>query len=478
METTTDLEARLRGYAREYDREFPATTGVERRIIARIALAPHRTVRSSSPRWAWATAGGLVRELAIVAILVLLAGVLIVGANKLRSLQPRSVTPPVTATPPAVGKPAQPPAYWSALHFVSADVGWMAETKTNAGTSGPGPTFVYKTTDGGRSWQQQLSWDGPGPAQVRFSADGLQGLVVGQGGVPLYTTADGGAHWQRMAIPPQASQVALQYFLDAREGWIIAYLNEVNPGFAGVFHTTDGGQTWTQTARLDVNQEFSHGQLGGSLQGNLMFRDSKTGWMTPVTSSGTGITPVPPFLYVTHDGGKTWGVQEFAVPSTVAMNSSSAGFSTPEFFNAHDGVVLATVLSYPPDAAHAPTFQGSYAYATIDGGDHWSAPQLVVTPGGFVTPQTISMIDAKTWMSFSGPQVERTTDGGLHWEILAGALPANGYPTEVDFQDANHGWIGAIVSTAQPTLAFYQTSDGGAHWTALTAPPQGTATGG
>jgi photosystem II stability/assembly factor-like uncharacterized protein len=472
METRTDLEARLRGYAREFDREFPPTTGVERRIIARIAIAPSRSARASRRPWAWGRAGGLVRELAIVAILLVLAGVLVVGATKLRALQPRTVTPPVTATPPPAGKLTQPSAYWAALHFVSADVGWVAETKTSAGQSTPGPTFIYKTTDGGRTWQQQLTWDGPGPVQVRFSADGSQGLLVGNGGVPLFKTADGGAHWQRMDPPPQANQVALQYFLDVNEGWIISYLNEANPGFAGVFHTSDGGQTWTQTARLDVNQEFSHGQLGGSLQGNLMFRDSSTGWVTPVTTSGTGITPVPPFLYVTHDGGKTWAVQTFVAPLGGALNSTTAGFSPPQFFNDREGVVLATEQSIP-NGPGAPTFEGTYAYTTTDGGDHWSAPQQVVIPGGFVSTQAFSMIDAKTWLTFDASKVERTTDGGLHWEILDGGLPADAYAFEVDFQDVNHGWAAAIIGTAHPTLAIYQTSDGGAHWTALTAPALG-----
>jgi photosystem II stability/assembly factor-like uncharacterized protein len=474
METRADLEERLRGYAREYDREFPPTNGVERRVIARISLAPGRPSRTSSWRWPSGVAGGFVRELAIVAMLVLLAGVLVVGAIKLRSLPTRTVTPRVTATP-QVAKPALPPAYWTALHFVSADMGWIAETKSNQ--TGAGPTFIYKTADGGRTWQQQLTWDGPGPTQVRFSADGSHGLVVGNGGVPLFRTTDGGAHWQRMAPPPQATQVALQYFLNADEGWIISYLNEAAPGFAGVFHTTDGGQTWTQTARLDVNQDFSHGQLGGSLQGNLVFSDASTGWMVPGTVSGTGITPVPPFLYVTHDSGKTWAVQTFAVPFGVASNSSTASFSPPQFFNDGGGVVLESVLSYPADTAHAPTIQGTYAYTTTDGGDHWSAPQQVVVPGGSFSFPAFSMIDARTWLTF-GPTVERTTDGGQHWEILAGALPANTYATEVDFQDVNHGWAGAISSTTPPTLAIYQTRDGGAHWTALTAPPLGTTTGG
>ena len=467
METRAELEERLSAYAREYDREFPATAGVERRIIARIALAPSPSARAPRRPWVWGgVAGGLTRELAILAILVLLAGVLVVGATKLRSLQPQSVTPPVTAKPP-LGNPPD----WTGLHFVSANVGWIAETKTNSGTTGPGPTFVYKTTDGGRTWQQQLTWDGPGPAQVRFSADGAQGLVVGQGGVPLFTTADGGAHWQRMALPPQATQVALQYFLDAREGWIISYLNEATPGIAGVFHTSDGGQTWTQTARLDVNQDFSHGQAGGSLQGNLVFSDSSTGWLTPFASTSTGITPVQPFMYVTHDGGQTWAVQTFAPPAGVVLNSSTAIFRPPVFFNDLDGVELVLQQSVPVGGA-APTLGGTYAYTTTDGGDHWSAPQAVVVPAGNFAPD-FAMIDTRTWLIFGGAKVERTTDGGRHWEVLGGALPANSFALQVDFQDVNHGWVAFIVFAAQPRLAIYQTTDGGAHWTPVNQPALG-----
>jgi photosystem II stability/assembly factor-like uncharacterized protein len=470
METRTDIEARLRGYASEYDREFPSTTGVERRIVARIALAPSRSPRPSSQRWAWPWAGGLLRELAIVAILLLLAGVLVVGASRLRSLPTRTVTPRISATPPS-GKGAPPLADWTGLRFVSSNVGWVAETKTNSATQGPGPTFVYKTTDGGRTWHQQLTWDGPGPAQVRFSTDGTQGLVVGQGGVPLFTTADGGAHWQRMALPPQATQVVLQYFLDAREGWIVSYLNEATPGIAGVFHTTDGGQTWTQTARLDVNQVFSHGQVGGSLQGYLVFSDSSTGWFTPFTSSGTGIVPVEPFLYLTHDGGKTWAVQAFASPAGVALNSSTAIFRPPVFFNDRDGVELMVRQSVPV-AGGAPTLGETYAYTTTDGGNHWSAPLAVAVPAG-TSPPTFAMIDTRIWLIFGGPKVERTTDGGRHWEILRGSLPANSFALQLDFQDVNHGWVAFIVFGAQPFLAFYQTTDGGTHWTAVNQPALG-----
>src|SRR5229473_1252541 len=173
MASRADVEARLRGYAKEYDREFPSTTRIEGRIMARIAITPRELRRAPSMRPKWTVAGVLVRQLAIVCVLLIFAGLLVVSVTRLRAVQQQNVP----GGGPSGGVPGKADRYFSALHFVSANEGWIAESKASAA----GPTVLYRTTDGGRSWQSQLSWDGPGPAQVRFSADGSKGLVVGQG---------------------------------------------------------------------------------------------------------------------------------------------------------------------------------------------------------------------------------------------------------------------------------------------------------
>jgi photosystem II stability/assembly factor-like uncharacterized protein len=468
MPSTTELEARIRVYALRFDREFPPTAGVERRIMARIAITPRQSRQPRTLRPEWTRAGGFVRELAMVSVLVLLVGLLVVGAARLRGLEPRPSSP-------SIGVIAKSTVNFSALDFVSADVGWIAETK--AGPGG-GPTVLFRTADGGRTWQRRLTWDGPGPVQVRFSADGAEGLVVGQGGVPLFRTTDGGATWQRMALPPQAYQIAQVYFLDAREGWLISYLNEATPGFAGVFHTTDGAQHWTQTARLDVNQLFNYGRTGGGLQGSLVFRDSSTGWMLTGGVSGTNVPIVPPFMYITHDGGMTWAVQTLATQVGVEMNSGNTGISLPEFFNSREGALLATVFTFPPPGTNQPiTFQGTYVYTTSDGGDHWSGPQAIALPGAVTGYQGISMLDARTWVITTGSGLARTTDAGAHWQVLSGGLPADGRVTAIDFQNANSGWAAEVVggkpATLTATLALYATTDGGAHWTKLSVPDIG-----
>ncbi len=458
MASRADVETRLRGYAQEYDREFPSTTRVEGRIMARISITPRdlRAARVMRPRWSFA--GVLVRQLAMVCVLLIAVGVLVLGVSKLRAVQRHNV--------PSVGVPGKLDVYFSAMHFVSADEGWIAESRSSQSLAGP--TVLFRTIDGGRTWQRQLTWDGPGPEQVRFSADGKEGIVVGIGGVPIYRTADGGASWDRMSPPPEASQVALLYFLDAREGWIIAYLNESTPGFAGVFHTKDGGQTWTRTARIDVNQVFSYGP-GGSLQGSLMFRDSSTGWFKGTTYSGTNIPVVAPHLFITHDGGRTWAVQNLPTTPEAALDSSNASISLPQFFNQLQGVLLVTKFSVGSGSQAVPALQGIYVYTTADGGDHWLGPQPLALPGPATYLRALTAVDASHWFVVSDTGIARTTDAGKHWATISG-WPSDEHVSTLQFENTEIGWAEVIVAGTHPTLAIYRTTDGGAHWTRFGVP--------
>ena len=457
MASRADVETRLRGYAEEYDREFPSTARLEGRIMARTSITPRDLRAARVARSRRSLAGVLVRQLAMVCVLLVAVGVLVLGVSKLRAVQRHDV--------PSVGAPGKLDVYFSAMHFVSADEGWIAETRSSQSLAGP--TVLFRTIDGGRTWQRQLTWDGPGPEQVRFSADGKQGIVVGIGGVPIYRTADGGASWERMSPPPEASQVALLYFLDAREGWIIAYLNESTPGFAGVFHTKDGGQTWTRTARIDVNQVFSYG-VGGSLQGSLMFRDSSTGWFKGTTYSGTNIPVVAPHLFITHDGGRTWAVQNLPTGAE-ALDSSNASISLPQFFNQLQGVLLVTKFSVGSTSQSAPAVQGTYVYTTADGGDHWSGPQPLALPGATLYLRALTAVDAGHWFVLSDSGLARTTDAGKHWTTIGG-WPPNEHASNFEFENAEIGWAEVVDAGAHPTLAIYRTTDGGTHWTRFGVP--------
>ncbi len=462
MPTTTEIEARLRGYARQYDQQFPSTARAESRTMARIAITPRPLARVTAPQRKWGLAGVLVRSLAIACLVLIAIGALAMGVTRLRAAQRQYV--------PSIGAPGKLDVYFTGMDFISADEGWIAETRSSLSLGGP--TILFRTTDAGRTWQSQLTWEGPGPAQVRFGPDGVQGVVVGRGGVPLFTTGDGGAHWRRQQVPSQLRSADLIYFLDAREGWIIGYLNEATAGVAAVFHTTDGGQHWTQTARLDVGQVFSYGQRGGSLQGSLIFHDASTGWLTPTTMSGTGIPVVEPHLYMTRDGGRSWSVQLFASPAGAGLNSTNASMSLPQFFSQQQGILVVTQFTSPPvvPGQPGPTLQATYVYSTTDGGATWTNPRRLVLPGGFDSFGALTAIDANNWILTSNGRMSRTTDSGGHWSLVAGWPAANERVVAVVFQNASTGWAEVVVAAAHRTVAMYRTIDGGSHWSRVTAP--------
>src|SRR5260370_21681798 len=175
MPTTTEIEARLRGYAQQYAQEFPSTARAEGRTMARIAITPRPLGRVTEPRRKWALADVLVRSLAIACLVLIAVGALAVGVSKLRTAQRLNV--------PSINAPGKLDVYPTGMDFISADQGWIAGTRSSLSLAGP--TVLFRTTDGGHTWQTQLTWDGPGPGQIRFSPDGCHGLGVCRGGCPL-----------------------------------------------------------------------------------------------------------------------------------------------------------------------------------------------------------------------------------------------------------------------------------------------------
>jgi len=77
MASKSEVEARVRGYAHEYDRDFPSTTRVEGRIMARIAITPRPLEPIPTTPRKWSLAGSLVRDVAIACVVLLLVGLLV-----------------------------------------------------------------------------------------------------------------------------------------------------------------------------------------------------------------------------------------------------------------------------------------------------------------------------------------------------------------------------------------------------------------
>ena len=151
----------------------------------------------------------------------------------------------------------------SGIAFADKTDGWVSGSEPM-----PGNVYLYRTTDGGSTWQPQRipKPRGHGIALAMFSVSpphffsaatgvlAVSGIPAhGAGATFIYTTSDGGARWKPARTLPLAN--ATLSFATPALGWA---LNNTLTG-ATLEATANGGATWT---RLSLPVGFA----GASLQ--------------------------------------------------------------------------------------------------------------------------------------------------------------------------------------------------------------------
>lgn len=149
------------------------------------------------------------------------------------------------------------------VEFHDARLGWIAVA---------GERWILKTTDGGDSWRQVTVDLKDGFTDLQF-LDANVGFATGHDGI-LAKTTDGGERWANIGFGNQAKMVAV-WFADLLHGWVAA--SEIRA-------TSDGGASWR-----------SQGKPPKSIN-DLVFADAREGWA--VGDEGV-------FLHTT-DGGASW----------------------------------------------------------------------------------------------------------------------------------------------------------------------------
>jgi photosystem II stability/assembly factor-like uncharacterized protein len=172
-------------------------------------------------------------------------------------------------------------------------------------SSGPGPeSRIYRTKDGGASWS--LAMTNPDPKgfwDAMAFWDSSHGIVVGDpvdGHFVILTTSDGGMTWQHEKGPAGykdegafAASGSCITTRGVREVWF----GTGGPDGSRVFHSTDGGKSWS-VAKTPLRTGTTSGVF------SLAFSDSMHGIAAggdyKMESDSTGT------LAMTKDGGKTW----------------------------------------------------------------------------------------------------------------------------------------------------------------------------
>jgi photosystem II stability/assembly factor-like uncharacterized protein len=311
--------------------------------------------------------------------------------------------------------------------------------------STPQPTGVFKSTDGGATWQvkdQGLRL----PADERFGiqagviqvaadpeAAGTLYAVVGSSG-ELYRSRDGAESWQLLPASPAATTLVV-----GRHG--VLYLGGAPPGQPpAVWKSLDGGRHWRRTAApistallapalepaagrggvsSDVLYAATDGGMARSTDGGASWQVSDAGMSLLAidrlaVSSGTVYVVAGADLYRGNFFGSAWRLvlpQANATPPFTITDLAVNPEDPSRLFAAVDGRLVSSVtagrrwrdVALPDATCNQLT---SVAVAPSDG--------LTVYAGGSPT----SGIDDSPPPCSGGCQMFRSRDGGVTWECL------------------------------------------------------------
>ncbi|MQW42547.1 hypothetical protein GHK68_09405 [Sinorhizobium meliloti] len=160
--------------------------------------------------------------------------------------------------------------YLRCLGFSSVTNGWVGALS--------GPHRLYRTTDGGATWAPVTNLPPEGPARICGIFAVSDKIVFASGTnypnepAAVLRTTDGGVSWDVLKLGGMPALLVDIYFEDALSGWVVGAIDDVaHPGrprqrrdvVPAVFHTSDGGETWTnQTEANTQSEEFPRGEWG------------------------------------------------------------------------------------------------------------------------------------------------------------------------------------------------------------------------
>ncbi len=297
-----------------------------------------------------------------------------------------------------------------------------------------------RSTDSGITWQRRAL----GNDMIELHAVATNGAGSGCAvGSTIVNSADDGRTWYQRVSDPAWGAANLD-FVSATEGWgafgdasfiwwtLAGVARPITPYGGTLWHTSDGA-TWAPrtlpTDRLLMDVDFA---------------DTEHGWA--VGQSGA--------IVHTDDGGATW---------TTQASGSTALLGLIDAPTASDGWALGVRVVKRP----RPTLKG-VVLRTTDGGASWDH---VALPDSFVPLEMSFISSTQGWVVGAelGPRgitamtCLHTVDGGATWQDLSfGALTTGAVLSDVQFTDAQHGWVVGYRSGGSVVLS---TDDGGVTWT-------------
>ena len=273
------------------------------------------------------------------------------------------------------------------------------------GFYGNGAGRIFRTTDGGTSWQKVF--DKPGTFVRCLATVGDKVVVMGNIGpgyfpgvtdsTPVYRSEDGGDTWTPVTAIEGAPVVGLCAFAVVDVPFVNAGNLDRRPRIVGVGRV--GGPTayiWSD----DLGKSWKQGKIPeiAAMAFDVHFLDESRGFIA--SSTHADVAQSNGLILATDDGGSTWReVYRSTRPYEITWK-----FSFPT-----EDTGYCTLQSYDPDPANADRF----VLKTADGGRTWWEVALVSDHA--VRPFGIAFVDEERGWIGAMPNGFQTLDGGLTW---------------------------------------------------------------
>lgn len=309
----------------------------------------------------------------------------------------------ILSTPLSAGAARPVPRAPTTVSWAPVDVGTTqqlrgldAVSRTTAWVGGS-DGGVWRTTDGGHSWQDVSP---AGTTGLLFrdveatDARHAQVLAIGEGAASrIYRTSDGGQHWQLTFVndDPAAFYDCFAFWPGGRNG--IAVSDPVDGRFR-ILRTDDGGSSWHVVDPAGMPPAVS-GEAGFAASGTcLVTAGANDVWL----GSGAGAARI----FHSHDRGVTWTVADSTMPSDPV---NGAGVFSLAFRNPQQGIAVGGNLGAPDDGV-------DFSATTSDRGRTWTnAGDL----GGYRSGVAWVHGTRDTAVAVGPTGSDITTDGGRTW---------------------------------------------------------------
>ncbi|GAB2887630.1 exo-alpha-sialidase [Streptomyces deserti] len=386
--------------------------------------------------------------------------------------------------------------------------------------NGGGDRGVYRSQDGGATWERILAGanEFTGATEIVVDGDRLYAVLwdkrrrpdlrtYGGVGSGVFRSTDGGETWRRLGggLPEQGPDVG-RIGLGVAGERLYAIVNKAGGSFEGFYASSDGGDHWTRTPADEdlANSQSSFGWWFGKV------------WIDPRDTEHVHVAGVA--LLTTKDGGTTWSADDTSMhvdhhamvwdprrPGRVYLGndggvyrSDSGGDGgwvksrhqpytqlysaaiTPqdvtrisggsqdngslrswggERFNEYLGGDGEENLIDPADVNNVfACYQYGNCFSSTDGGDTltYFADRTTYQRRNWFTPMAFDPRDAKV-LYYGSEVLNRSTDGGETWRPISPDLTGGPGP---DPLYANYGTITSIAPASDGRTVYVGTDDG------------------